>query len=885
MPSQSALGPPLSMGRSLLAWAVASAFIGLTSYSHANPSGGVAVIGKATFDASQASKLVVTTQNGAGTNYSAINWQSFSIPAGSTTRIQQPSATSLSINRVVTNTPSLIFGTLSSNGQVVLVNQAGIAVGTGALVDTAGFTASVLGMQDADALAGRLRFTNEGFAGATGVLTVQGNIIARGGDVVLIAPSIELAQSAVVEAPGGSVILAAGRSVEVTGRGLEGISMQVQAPADQVLNLGTLRGDAVGIFAGTLRHSGLIQATTASLEGGRVLLKASADAYVEGAGRIEATGFKGGQVDVFGQRVAVMNQAVIDVSGQLGGGNIRVGGDYQGRNTTVQNAQGAYFGAEAKLKANALDVGNGGRIILWADDATRAYGQIEARGGPNGGDGGFVETSGKQRLDFSARVDTSAPKGRAGTVLLDPDFIVISNGVSGADDGQVSDNNVFATDGVGLTYTISEQAIEALSSGAILLQANKGITLNNLSDNLLQLNSGITSFKLETLNSGTGQGISFIDAADEILSSNAASIIFNAGASGSLFNIGKLSSSGSGGGAITLTAGNAMTLAGNISSAGTLGGPITLKSGAGGINATASVLQSDSLEIQSSGAVTMSGANIVNKLAANVAGNFTFNNSNSSGLQLATVGSTSGVQATGGGVTISSAGTSTLSIQGSVSATGNIDLTGYSVQAIGSGISSTGGNVTINGAQGIFLTGGSSVSGNNISLTAAPGVNLNGSTLKPGGIGGIGTLTINGNLTMLGGATLALDVLNASTYDTVNISGTLTASTAAEIISVGDLSSGVVSGTLSPVLTAGAIAGPALLFNGPTGWSMTQTTTALSVNAVMTNAMAGTYAALPGSTVAAFIESFEDVLFVAQQVEAKDKVQDALVVEGEICRP
>lgn len=873
------------MDRSLLAWAVASAFIGLTSYSHANPSGGVAVIGKATLDASQANKLVVTTQNGAGTNYSAINWQSFSIPAGSTTRIQQPSATSLSINRVVTNTPSLIFGTLSSNGQVVLVNQAGIAVGTGALVDTAGFTASVLGMQDADALAGRLRFTNEGFAGATGVLTVQGNIIARGGDVVLIAPSIELAQSAVVEAPGGSVILAAGRSVEVTGRGLEGISMQVQAPADQVLNLGTLRGDAVGIFAGTLRHSGLIQATTANLEGGRVLLKASADAYVEGAGRIEATGSKGGQVDVLGQRVAVMNQAVIDVSGQFGGGNIRVGGDYQGQNTTVQNAQVAYFGAEAKLKANALDVGDGGRIILWADDATRAYGQIEARGGSNGGNGGFVETSGKQRLDFSARVDTSAPKGQAGTVLLDPDFIVISNGVSGADDGQVADNNVFATDGVGLTYTISEQAIEALSSGVILLQADKGITLNNLSDNLLQLNSGITSFKLETLNSGVGQGISFVDAADEILSNNAASIIFNAGASGSLFNIGKLSSSGSGGGAITLTAGNAMTLAGNISSVGTLGGPITLKSGVGGISATGSVLQSDSLEILSSGAVTMSGANIVNKLAANIAGNFTFNNSNSSGLQLATVGSTSGVQATGGGVTISSAGTSTLSIQGSVSATGNIDLTGYNVQAIGSGISSTGGNVTINGAQGIFLIGGSSVSGKSISLTAAPGVDLNGSTLKPGGVGGIGTLTVNGNLTMLGGATLALDVLNASAYDTVNISGTLTASTAAEIISVGDLSSGLVSGTLSSVLSAGSIAGPALLFNGPAGWSMTQTATALSVNAVMTNAMAGTYAALPGSTVAAFIASFEDVLFVAQQVEAKDKVQDALVVEGEICRP
>ena len=78
-------------------------------------------------------QLNVTTQNGSGTKHSAINWQSFSLPAGS--------STSTVINRVVTNAPSSIFGSLSSNGRVVLVNQSGIAVGAGALIDTAGFTA------------------------------------------------------------------------------------------------------------------------------------------------------------------------------------------------------------------------------------------------------------------------------------------------------------------------------------------------------------------------------------------------------------------------------------------------------------------------------------------------------------------------------------------------------------------------------------------------------------------------------------------------------------------------------------------------------------------------------------------------------------------------
>ncbi|OYU42011.1 MAG: hypothetical protein CFE44_26470, partial [Burkholderiales bacterium PBB4] len=259
----------------VLALSLAAAFAIAPAQGQTLPAGAVAIHGTANLDASQANKLLVTTTNGAGTSHSAINWQSFSIGAGNTTQIIQPSAASTSINRVVTNTPSAIFGNLNSNGHVVLVNQSGITIGAGAFVDTAGFTASVVGMSEANAKAGRLKFdsnvlNNGGDLGAIGALNIQGNIIARGGDVVLIAPSIELAKTAVVESQGGAVMLAAGQSVEITGRGLEGITLQVQAPTDAAINLGTLKGDAVGIFAGTLKHSGLIQTNLTSGEGGKV---------------------------------------------------------------------------------------------------------------------------------------------------------------------------------------------------------------------------------------------------------------------------------------------------------------------------------------------------------------------------------------------------------------------------------------------------------------------------------------------------------------------------------------------------------------------------------------------------------------------------------------
>src|SRR3954466_3139472 len=63
-----------------VAVALAAAFVG-SHQALAQPAGAQVIQGQASF-AQQGNSLVVTTQNGAGLNHSAINWQSFSIPAG-----------------------------------------------------------------------------------------------------------------------------------------------------------------------------------------------------------------------------------------------------------------------------------------------------------------------------------------------------------------------------------------------------------------------------------------------------------------------------------------------------------------------------------------------------------------------------------------------------------------------------------------------------------------------------------------------------------------------------------------------------------------------------------------------------------------------------------
>ncbi|MCY7306119.1 MAG: YDG domain-containing protein [Rhodoferax sp.] len=461
--------------------ALASAFASPASLAQALPTGGVAIHGQASFSNPAPNQLRVATLNGIGSNHSAINWQSFSIAPGSSTNFQQPSASSTSINRVVTNTPSAIFGHLSSNGKLVLVNQSGIAVGAGAVVDTAGFIASALRMSDADASAGRLRFGAAGsnMDGAAGI-TVAGRITARDGDVVLLAPNIDTARSALVQAPNGSTVLAAGQQVEITGRGLEGITLQVQAPANQVRNLGTLQGDAVGIFAGTLRHSGEIQALQANLEGGRVVLRASGDALVEGAGRIVASGTLGGRVDVLGNRVAIADQAEVDASGANGGGSIRIGGDYQGRNTQVPNAQMTYVGADTLLNANATASGSGGRVIVWADDVTRAYGTIAANAASASGGGGFVETSGHRYLDVNGiRVTASGSAAQPGTWLLDPSDITITHAAAPGALGNATQNTIVLGPG-SLTFfrPVDGAATSTLTDANLNQFINAGSNLN-----------------------------------------------------------------------------------------------------------------------------------------------------------------------------------------------------------------------------------------------------------------------------------------------------------------------------------------------------------------------------------------------------------------------
>ncbi|NEZ66403.1 S-layer family protein [Leptolyngbyaceae cyanobacterium CCMR0082] len=114
------------------------------------------------------------------------------------------------------------------------------------------------------------------------------------------------------------------------------------------------------------------------------------------------------------------------MSGASGGGTVLLGGDYQGQGV-VPTAEQTIVGPNVLIAADALTSGDGGRVIVWADDATRFEGSISAQGGPQEGDGGFVEVSTLRLLDFSGLVNTQATQGESGQLLLDPVNILIAD--------------------------------------------------------------------------------------------------------------------------------------------------------------------------------------------------------------------------------------------------------------------------------------------------------------------------------------------------------------------------------------------------------------------------------------------------------------------------
>jgi hypothetical protein len=401
-----------------------------------------------------------------------------------------------------------------------------------------------------------------------------------------------------IEAPRGVVALVAGEEVYL-GERFGRIHVQVSGPALGVDNPGTIAapgGQALlaagDLYSAAIQHHGLIRAADVRVAG-------HGSGTVEIAGVIDAASTAsdttGGRIEITGERLHLAAGADLDVSGPAGGGTLLVGGDYQGGNPDVRNARAVFVEGAARLRADALAAGRGGRIIIWSDEATRFHGGLWARGAGAEGEGGFAEVSGREFLDFRGRVDLrgGAP-GLAGTLLLDPTDLTINDGladVAVSPSGAPIDQFVPTGDGSTLTWTSILGALAAANVvvttvGSPDTGAQTGmITIAESPDS--QGNSGV----LDTPNA-----LSFVAAAGGGIAINA-SIVNN--------DSGSLSFSTSGGGGISLAPGTSVSnLAGAVSFTAAGNGTVSLGNNAAIAGGTVTFNHGGTLSAGAGSAVT-----------------------------------------------------------------------------------------------------------------------------------------------------------------------------------------------------------------------------------------------------------------------------------------
>ena len=254
---------------------------------------------------------------------------------------------------------------------------------------------------------------------------LQGGVVRNTGSVVATGLSER----------GGKIVLDSSGLVDNSGSldasGAPGGKGNVTISGDRMASSGAVRADGGGTISSKLAH-GLVETTSAviSAQGGGGISIDGGAGKVYTSGSYSADGEQGGKVVITAHDVSLMG-AKVSATGASKGGTILVGGDYQGGNAAVRNAAKTSVGAGVTLNADATGNGDGGKVVVWSDEKTVFAGNVSARGGAAGGDGGVLEVSGKQTLYFGGKADAHAPKGKSGTLLLDPKDIFIDSELSG----------------------------------------------------------------------------------------------------------------------------------------------------------------------------------------------------------------------------------------------------------------------------------------------------------------------------------------------------------------------------------------------------------------------------------------------------------------------
>jgi filamentous hemagglutinin family protein len=769
------------------------------------PTGGSVASGAASI-ATTANQMNVTQS----TQQAIINWQTFSIGSNAQVNFIQPNASSVALNRVMTPVPSEIYGKLTANGSVFILNASGIIIGNGAQINVGSLVASTMGITDQDFLAGNYRFTRNG---TTAGIVNHGNVqVADGGYLAMLAPTLR--NEGVLSARLGSVVLAAGEAVTLGLAGNVSVRVDPATVATLIDNRAMIVAEggrailtakaADTLIGGAINMSGAVVADAIDTSGGEIVLDGSGPVTV--TGRLSARGTTGGSIAVDGDAIALAG-ATLDVDGVAGGGTMRVGS---------WSSSSASVDAASTLTASASGNGDGGRIEIFSA-ATNFAGAAFARGGSSGGNGGFIETSGTQIvLAPTIRIDAGASLGTAGLWLIDPQDLTIDAGGAATIAAALATTNVTATtsacnvaygscsgtNGDIFVNSAITPVVTAASGTTLTLQADRHITINSNIDATGGANK--LNIVLNSNRSGTGGGIVVAGAA---LRSNGGDVTMVGGTSNgyaqglAAFNAGRgiwLSSAAvvqAGGGNILMRgqggAGQSYAIGMDIA-----GGSTVATTGAGTITL-------DGVGASSTGGGFSSGVNLHGDSAVStVNGNISITGQVAASSTDPAYGISFDADSTGHNRVYSTTGNITLTANGTnasiVGATASASSSGYigwnGTTATSGTVTLSAANINLNATNAFEVRGGAiTLTGDQLTLSGTTTVTTAGAlTIAPRNSGttiglgtGTGTLAVTNAILARIASGYSSFTLGNSSAGAFNIGGAVTAFSAAATLRTG----------------------------------------------------------------------------------------------------
>jgi filamentous hemagglutinin family protein len=347
-----------------------------------------------------------------------LNWQSFSIGAPNSVHFQQQNAASQILNRVTGRDPSQILGSLSSNGGVWLINSRGILFGANARIDVAGLVASTLDISNADFLANRFNFA----ASDTDPVEVlnQGEMrTSFGGRVWLLGEKVR--NEGLIDTPGGHIVLAAGKSIELVDSGVPNVIVRVNAPENEAVNLGTLvaNGGSIDLHGSIVNQDGIVRADSVGTDAsGRLVLRASDSVLLSADSQTTA---QGGKIEVAANTV--------NNRGHIAGQEITVNaeqilqqGEIKAPGGRITLAAGSSFYLDGAVDVSD-PLGTGGSLWL-------TTGKLEGMAGgslrADGRQGGSLHVEGRGMVGFSSALSATGSE-RGGRIEVTGDRVYLLN--------------------------------------------------------------------------------------------------------------------------------------------------------------------------------------------------------------------------------------------------------------------------------------------------------------------------------------------------------------------------------------------------------------------------------------------------------------------------